>query len=103
MSLLTQIYRHSCPSRVEGKGTLHTEGVERWAGRGGCRDGDTAREDFEYPGMPSGSGNEGVAALDMLAWPDGQYCAALKRGQSGREAVSRRRKDVDYRIDAVSR
>lgn len=82
---------------------MHTEGVERWAGCGGCRDGDTAREDLEYPGVAFGSGNEGVAALDMLAWPDGQYCAALKRGQSGRGAVLRGRKDVNYRIDAVLR
>jgi hypothetical protein len=83
MSWLAHIYRHGSRSPVEDKGTLHTGGVERWAGCGGCRDGDTAREDLEYPGVPFGSGNEGVAALDMLAWPDGQYCAALKRGQSG--------------------
>jgi hypothetical protein len=66
-----------------------TEGRELlWLvdGGGGCNDGDTAREDFECPFEAWYMGSDGVAALDMLAWPEGQCCAALERGLPGRQS-----------------
>lgn len=51
-------------------------------GSGGCSNGEAAREGFEGPAEAWYSGNEGVDALDMLAWPKGQLCATLERGLS---------------------
>jgi hypothetical protein len=47
------------------------------------------------------SGNEDVAALDMLAWPEGQCRAHSNVAGWGSERWKRDGEDVDYRIDAT--
>lgn len=62
--------------RTEGVALRFCEGSE------GCSDGDAPRAALEVPAEAWYSGNEGVDALDMLAWPKGHCCAAFKRGLS---------------------
>ena len=53
-----------------------TRGVARLCGgSGGCRNGDSARDSLEVAMGPWYNGNEGVEALDILAWPKEDCCA----------------------------
>jgi hypothetical protein len=64
---IVSIVHVHCETRL-----LHTEGGELFwlAGGRGCNEGDTAREDFDCTLEAWYMGSEGVAALDMLAWPE---------------------------------